>query len=225
VGVSTTLFARVQAPDGSRHTRLPLRDQGAYRYRSPVPFSVPLRPPTGTWTVTVDVRASLDVTGAHAVTFTPAPVPFRALTGTLPAAVALDVPQAFRETLIQGSQRAGARAWRYEEGEVALWWAPGPAEPFSEDVAWVLLEATHAAAREDAGATVDVSAFEERTWGERSAFHAVETWSGRAGGPAEAWVLQDDEDWLYVLRVRAVGGEEIPALMEEVAATFRFVEE
>ena len=37
-------------------------------------------------------------------------------------------------------------------------------------------------------------------------------------------VVQGDDFWLYVLRIRTVGGDAIPTLMRDVGATFAFNE-
>jgi hypothetical protein len=70
---------------------------------------------------------------------------------------------------------------------------------------------------------------EEREWQDRVAVLFHEDWPtdrpGADGGPAEALVVQGSDYWLYVLRVRTLGGEAIPPLLRQVWETFSFVEE
>ena len=46
-----------------------------------------------------------------------------------------------------------------------------------------------------------------------------------SGGTAEALVMQGPDYWLYVLRVRAIGGGDIPEVLGLIRETFVFVEE
>jgi len=153
-------------------------------------------------------------------TFQPSPIVFRELSATLPAGVTLSVPDAFRLELALGDPLAGARIWRYSDGQVSLWWAPGPSEPLVLDTALVMLEATFES--EHAPRVLDV---EEGEWDGQRAFRFTEGWPDSAGGAAEAWVIQGPAHWLYVLRVRPVGAREAPPLVREVRDTFAFVPE
>jgi hypothetical protein len=105
-------------------------------------------------------------------------------------------------------------------GEVALWWAPGPTEALYYNTALVMLEATY-----DPENTPAIVATETQEWQGRAAFLFHEQWPGYAGGPAEAWVIRDADNWLYVLRMRAVGEDAIPSLARQVGETFTFVEQ
>ena len=115
---------------------------------------------------------------------------------------------------------AGGRVWRYGGGEVSLWWAPGPVEPLLLNNAVVMLEATH-----DPSAVPQVLGVEETEWQGQTAFLFQEDWPGANGGPAEALVIQGPDHHLYVLRVRATGGEVIPSLLRQVWETFALDEE
>jgi hypothetical protein len=70
-----------------------------------------------------------------------------------------------------------------------------------------------------------VTSSEEIEWQGRTAFRFHETWPGPEGGPAEALVVQGPDYWLYVLRIRALGGDVIPDLTREVGETFAFADE
>ena len=130
----------------------------------------------------------------------------------------------------EGNQWAGMRAWRYGADEISLWWAPGPTEPLLLSNAIVMLEATH-----DPDKPPRVLAVEAANWQGRPAFLFREDWyEGRAGlegGQAQVWVVQGDDYWLYVLRMRTIrppgaaptpGPESISPLLREVGQTFRF---
>ena len=97
---------------------------------------------------------------------------------------------------------------------------PGPTEALLLNNAVVMLEATH-----DPDAPPAAEFVEETAWQGQTAFLFREQWPGREGGPAAVWVIQGPDYWLYVLRIRAVGVDPIPALMETIAATFAFDEE
>ncbi len=190
------------------------------RYVSTMPLRLSLNAPAGYWWLIVEVKTTLNVIGERVLPFKPAPIEFRVLTDTLPARAMLRVPVAFTEVITQGDQYAGGRVWQYDQGEIALWWAPGPTEALLLNNAVVMLEATH-----DPEAPPEAQLVEETAWQGRMAFRFQEQWPGSNGGPAEAWVIQDKNYWLYVLRTRAVGTETIPALIEEIAATFAFSED
>ena len=219
VRIPVGVRATVMDPAAQVYGTFDLRWQGDARYVADVPLQLPFEPLPGYWWVIVHVETGLPVTGERATFFTPLPIDFRVLTDTLPAGVTLRVPVAFDEVMARGDRRAGARAWQFGDGEVALWWAPGPTEDLLQNNAIVMLEATH-----DVENPPRVLSIEERTWQGRTAFLFKEMWPGHEGGPAEAWVIQDEDFWLYVLRVRAVGDDAIPPLLRDVGATFAFVE-
>lgn len=196
------------------------RDGDRFSAREALQF--PLVPQPGTWWLISHVKASLPVVGERAFFFEVEPVALRELSGTLPAAVTLQVPAGFEEVVAAGDLAAGGRVWAHAGGEVGLWWAPGPTEPLLVSNALVVLEATHAGDARYAPPTV--SEVIETTWQERVAFEFPETWPGPDGGPGRAWVIKGDNHWLYVLRVRAVGAPAIPPLIEEVGETFGFTE-
>jgi hypothetical protein len=201
-------------------TTFDLIRQDNWRYVAPAPFQLTLDTPAGHWWLIVHVETDLDVIGERVWAFQSAPLEFHTLTETLPAGVNLRLPLAFTEVAAQGDAYAGGRVWRYGNGEVALWWAPGPTEPLLFNNAVVMLEATH-----DPGAPPAAEFVEETTWQERTAFLFQEQWAGRQGGPAKVWIIQKADFWLYTLRIRAVGSEMIPPLLEEIATTFAFAEE
>ena len=221
-GVTTNiaLSAKIYDPASTIYTTFDLARQRSNRYVSVEPLELPLDAPVGHWWLVVHVETELDVEGERMLAFEVVPLAFHPLSETLPAGVTLRVPQAFNAVTAAGDQSAGGRVWRYEKGEIALWWAPGPTEPLLLNNAVVMLEATH-----DPDAPPKAQLVEETAWQERPAFLFQEQWPGRQGGPAETWVIQGPNYWLYVLRIRAVGVEPIPGLLQEIAATFTFVED
>jgi hypothetical protein len=225
IAVLASVRATVLDPDFAPYQDFDLVPQDGNLYVSEDLLRLPLEPASGDWWLVLDVESDLVVRGAKSKSFQPAPIPYRDLTGLLPTAANMHVPQDLTEVQVQGDLTAGGRVWRYEGGdaspygEVALWWAPGPHKPVSLDTAVVMLEATYGT---DAPT---VTATEETEFQGQTAFCFHETWPGPEGGPAEALVVQGPDYWLYVLRVRALGGSDIPRLIREVGETFAFAEE
>jgi hypothetical protein len=224
IAVSATARAAVLAPDFTPYQEFDLVAQDGNLYVSADLLRLPLEPAPGDWWLAVDVDSELEVEGERTKSFQPAPVPYRNLTDLLPPVADLHVPQDFAEVQVQGGLTAGGRVWRYEgEGlprsEVALWWAPGPHKFLSLDTAVVMLEATYGADMPT------VTATEETEFQGQTAFRFHETWPDPEGGPAEALVVQGPDYWLYVLRMRTLGGSDIPKLTREVGETFAFVAE
>ena len=200
-----------------------LAPQGGTRYAAGELLELPLEPAEGDWRLAVSVQSELRVEGERRLVFRPVAVPFRDLAGVLPAGVDLRVPQQFMERVAQGDSLAGGRVWRYEDGELALWWAPGPTEPLLLNNAIVMLEATH-----DPENPPSVRDVEEAEWQGLVAFRFHEEWPVESpegdGGRAETLVIQGPDYHLYTLRVRALGQETIPALLYQVRDTFTFAE-
>jgi hypothetical protein len=230
VRASAMISATVLDPAIATYGVFGLARQDGNRYVAQEPLRLPLEPLGGYWWLLVHVESTLEVAGDKALAFRPTPIRFRELTNALPGGVTMRVPVAFTEVITQGDQAAGGRVWRFctmalpglcrEEGEVALWWAPGPAEPLLLNTAIVMLETTH-----DPDKPPRLQDVEETLWEGQTAFLFREDWRGDQGGPAEAWVIQGPDRWLYVLRARVIGGREIPALLREVAETFRLASE
>lgn len=224
IAVSAKVHASVKDPDLRLYQDFDLIPQDGNLYVSEDLLRLPLEPPPGDWRLVIDVESELEVEGKRSKFFQPAPVLYRDLTGLLPPVAGLHVPQDFVEVQVQGDLTAGGRVWRYEDeatphGEVALWWAPGPHKFLSLNTAVVMLEATYGADMPT------VTATEETEFQGQTAFRFHEMWPDPEGGPAEALVVQGPDYWLYVLRVRALGGSDIPKLMREVGETFAFVAE
>jgi len=209
--------AKIYDPTATVYTTFDLVRQHSSRYVSTIPFQVSLDTPAGLWWLVVHVETELEVAGERMLAFETIPVEFHALTETLPAGVTLRVPLAFDEVITQGDQFAGGRVWRHGNEEIALWWAPGPTQALRRNNAVVMLEATH-----DPDAPPEAQLVEETEWQGRTAFLFQEQWPGRQGGPAEAWVIQGSNYRLYVLRIHAAGVDAMPALLQEIAATFAF---
>jgi hypothetical protein len=220
IAADATILATVQEPVGLTWwtSALPLREGN--RYSAPQPLLLPLEPPDGDWRLLIFVQSTLDVEGERELTFRPAAIPFHDLAAELPAAVDLRVPQEFLESASQGDQGAGGRTWRYEEGELGLWWAPGPVEPLLFDNALVFLETTH-----DPDAPPAVLNVEEIDWAGQTAFLFREQWPGSDGGPAEVLVIQGPDYFLYLLRIRVLGADTIPPILHQVRDTFTFLHE
>ncbi len=193
------------------------------RYVSEKPLQLPLQPMDGAWRLVIAVQANVKVTGDQVRSFEPAPLSFCVLTDTLHAGVNLSIPRTFEVTVARGSPWAGGRAWQYQGGEVALWWAPGPLEPLLLSNALVMLETTY-----KPGPAPEILDAEAAQWPNSnpdsapSAFLFHEIWPGPEGGPAEAYVIQGPDHWLYVLRMRAVGQDTIPPLIRQVGQTLTF---
>jgi len=224
VSVTATVRATLLDAGGWPHRPFDLTPREGNLYAADEMIQFPLQPPEGDWRLMVRVQSVLDVEGERMVVFRPAPIPFRDLADVLPAGVSLLVPRDFAEPVAQGDPAAGGRVWRYGNGEIALWWAPGPVEPLLLNNAVVMLEATHDP--EGPPGAIDV---EETVWQGQTAFLFHEDWPedlpGAKGGPAEALVVQGPDYHLYVLRMRALGRKTIPPLLRQVWETFTFAEE
>jgi hypothetical protein len=220
VSVTATVRASVVGPGDQPRWSFDLAPREGNRYVAKEPLQFPLEPPRGSWLLLVYVQSTLDVAGARHLLFRPDPIHFRDLTDVLPAGVDIHVPQDFVEAVVAGDQWAGGRAWRFDDAEIALWWAPGPAEPLLLNNAVVMLEATH-----DPDEPPNVLDVEETEWQGQTAFLFHEDWPGADDSPAEALVIQSPDRWLYVLRVRAMDDKDIPLLLRQVRETFTFVEE
>lgn len=219
VGATAMVNAVVLDPEGTRYWLSDLTPQGGNLYAGEEPLHLPLDPPEGDWQLSVGIRSTLDVEGEQVLVFQPAPIHFHDLADDLPAGVDVRVPQDLAEVSAYGDQWAGGRVWRYGDGELSLWWAPGPIEPLLLNNAIVMLETTH-----DPDAPPRELDVEEMEWGGHTAFLFLEEWAGSESSPAKALVVQGPDYWLYVLRVRALGGEEIPLLLRQVWETFTFAE-
>jgi hypothetical protein len=220
ISVTATVRAAVVDPVGTLFRDFEMAPQEGNLYAAEEPLQLPLEPIEGHWRLAVFVQAELDVEGERELLFRPTPIRFRDLTDVLPIGADLHVPRAFSEIVSQGDQVAGGRAWRYRDGEIALWWAPGPVEPLLLNNAVVMLEATH-----DPDAPPTVLKVEEVEWREQTAFLFHERWPGEEGGVAEALVTQGPDYHLYVLRTRAIGEETIPLILHQVGETFSLIVE
>ena len=224
VAAEATVTAIVLDPSWHVWALFHLWPQGGNRYGAEEPLRLPLEPMEGDWRLAVSVKSELRVVGERRVVFRPAPIQFRDLAEALPARASVRVPHDFFERLAQGDPQAGGRAWRYEDGELALWWAPGPLNPLLFNTAVVMLDATH-----DVERPPQVMGVEEIEWQGQTAFLFQENWPedeyGTPAGPAEAMVIQGPDYHLYVLRLRALGTETIPPLLRQVGQTFSFSEE
>ncbi|MBN1248865.1 MAG: hypothetical protein JXC32_14485 [Anaerolineae bacterium] len=222
VSAGARLSATVMDPAAAVYAIFELSEREGDRYRSPEVLQLPLEPLGGYWWLIVHAETQLPVEGMPARFFEVAPVTYRSLTGTLPSGVNLRVPVDFLEVVAVGDQTAGGRAWQYGEGEVALWWAPGPAEALLLNSAVVALEATYTSDERFSAFPQPVEVV-ETAWQGHPAFQFPEQWPGPEGGPALAWVIQDPSAWLYILRVRAVGTDSVPELHRQIAETFSIV--
>ncbi len=220
-GVSVTATVRTTVVDsaGQLYQLFDLTPQEGDLYAAEEPLQLPLETLEGNWRMIVHLRSVLQVEGKRTLAFQPTPILFRDLTDDLPAGADVRVPWDFEEVASEGDQVAGARVWRYGDGEVALWWAPGPVETLLLNNAVVMLETTY-----EPGAMVEVLDVEETEWAGQTTFLFHESWPGADGGPSEALVVQGPDYRLYVLRLRATSSEAIPPLLRQVRETFAFTE-
>jgi hypothetical protein len=216
VAVTATVEATVLGPGGQPRWRMALSPKGGNLYAADEPLQLPLEPPEGRWLVVVYVESALPVIGEQHITFQPTLL-FHDLGDAVPAQVRLRVPQDFAGVVTGGDEWAGVRVWQYGNSQLGLWWAPGPVEPLLLNNAITMLEATYGSL--GAATVLDV---EEAEWQGQRAFLFREQWSGTEGGPAETMVVQGPDYWLYALRLRAIGGEAIPAVLYLIRDTFTF---
>lgn len=208
-----TVFARVVDPGQHVWWEAAMAPTGGGTYSAVSPLYLPLDPPPGDWRLTVFVYTDVPVNGARTILFQPRRPPLWALGENVPAGMVLHVPQAFANTASEGDAVAGRRIWSGRDGEVGLWWAPGPAEPFNQDVAQMLVDATY-----PEGVAVEVQRVEALEWAGRPAFRFFERWSE---GEGEALAVQGANRWLYVLRVRALDRQPLAPLLRDIQASFR----
>jgi hypothetical protein len=217
------ISATVMDPEAKVYATFELAAADGERYQSAELLQLPLEPLPGYWWLILHVESRLPVVGKPAVFFEAASVAYRDLTGVLPEAVTLKVPQGFEVAAAQGDPWAGGRIWAHHDGEVSLWWAPGPTEALLLNNAIAMVEATYAA-DERYQSWPTVSEVVETTWQGRPAFQFPEHWPEPDGGEGQAWVIQGDDFWLYVLRVRTRNAAPPPSLHMQVARTFAFKE-
>jgi hypothetical protein len=221
--IEAQIRATVMDPKNEVYATFELTEREGDLYRSPDLLRLPFDALPGAWWFFVHVSAPVPVVGDAALFFHIAPIVYRDLSDVLPPGVTIEVPVDFTEVVAQGDLWAGGRVWQYGDGEVALWWVPGPVEDFLVSNALVVLEATY-----DAHGRLDAlpSPLEALPveWQGRPGFEFPEVWPVPDGGHGRAWVIQGSDYWLYVLRVRAVGTPAISTFHEEIAKTFAFVE-
>jgi hypothetical protein len=206
-------------PEMMHHDEFQLLPRDGNLYAADEMLQLPLEPAQGDWRLVVDVESDLDVRGEQIRVFQPLPTKFRAMTGILPTGIDMLMPEDFVEMTSLGDRIAGGRVWRHSGGEVAIWWAPGPIKPLLLNNAVVMAEAAYGV---DSPA---VTSTEEITWQGQTGFLFHEEWAGEGGGPGKTLVVQGPDYWLYIVRVRATGGEVIPPLLDQVWGTFAFVAE
>lgn len=218
ISVTTSVYASMLDPQGQTYWQGLLAAGADDLHTSAEAVHLPLEPAPGDWRLLVALHAPLPAVGEQTLAFRPVPVAFHDLEGRLTPGIDIRVPWDFAHITGQGDEWAGAQAWQYGDGMLELWWAPGPAEPLLWNSALAMLESTH-----DPGTEIEIQSDEEMTWEEQPAFLFREMWQhDDVSSPAEALVVQGPDDWLYVLRVRALAGEEIPPLMRQVRDTFVF---
>jgi hypothetical protein len=207
------LTAQVFDPSGRIWWMDDLHSMGDGTYHTDQAIHLPLQPPPGEWTLRLAVVSTASVTGTRTIRFVPEPVRLRDLRMEVREGITLPVPRAFVTLHAEGDKVAGARIWQGDQGEVGLWWVPGPVKPLNGDTARVLLEATWPGDVE-----VDVTGVEPVEWQGLPGFRFSERWPQ---GPAETLILQGEDYWLYALRIRALGGPLIPPLLWDIQAGFR----
>ncbi len=222
--------AVVLDPEGQIRRIADLYPLGNYQYAAEQPLLLALEPLAGDWRVIVTAASAQGARGRAEVVFQPMQLDARDLGDGLPAGVTLHIPRALFEVETHGDAWAGARVWRYNEGEISLWWAPGPIQVLQPDTAEIMLIATHPS---DQRPTVTASM--ATTWQGRPAYLFREQWGGATGSSwrgssatttdshaGEAWVMQAPNYQLFVLRIRGLQGD-IPPVLRALADTFSLV--
>ncbi|MCS7178233.1 MAG: hypothetical protein RML46_03615 [Anaerolineae bacterium] len=205
------VWAQVFPPDAQEpFWESPLEPIGNGKYVSSRPLHLPLKSIPGEWRLLIDVHTAAAVEGNRRFPFRQEPIPFWDLNGQVPEEVTLLVPQEFLLTRQEGDRVAGVRIWRRGEERVELWWAPGPAEPLTQDTAQMLVEATFPVM-----GTVEILSAEAVIRGKRPGFRFQEQWPE---GPAEALVVQGSSRYLYLLRVGVSGRPALTHLLQEIQA-------
>jgi hypothetical protein len=139
----------------------------------------------------------------------------------LPDGATIQVPEAFETVIATGDPKAGGRIWNHAGWELGLWWTPGPAEDLTPTTARMVVVASHANSPR-IFSPAEISAPEPIPWQEQSAYRFEERWRD-VTEVGTVWVIQDDRDWLYVLRLRPTEDRSIPVLLEAAAETLSFV--
>jgi hypothetical protein len=221
VEATSALTAVVRHSQAGLIYEAPLEPAGNDLYRAADPLRLPLTPPVGTYRLIILLDSAIGAVGDRVLYFQPDPIPFHELApgaqDGVHEGVVLAIPLAWDEVVAEGGPWAGSRTWRYRDGEASLWWAPGPTEPLLVSNAIAVLEATY-----DPERPLQVVSVTETEWEGETAFLFRERLPGIEGGPAEALVVQGPDYWLYVLRIRAMGGSTIPRLLALVRDTFSF---
>jgi len=226
VGAQVVISATVLQPDGERYAVFELAPDSASGGSNPAhyvaaePLRLPLMPASGTWWLVAHVEAPYPLVGFRVRPFTVETPSFRDLDGVLPEGVTIQVPEAFETLVATGGPQAGGRVWAYGGGELGLWWTPGPAEALTLTTARMMVDASHAT-NARIGLPPEVAASESLPWQEQPAYRFEERW-GAAPPVGVVWVIQDDQDWLYVLRLRPAEDGRVPKLLEATAGTLSF---
>lgn len=226
VDAQLAVSATVLQPNGERYAVFELAPDSASggsnpaHYVAPEPLRLPLMPASGTWWLVAHVEVPYPLVGFRVRTFIAETPSFRDLAGVLPDGVRIQVPEAFETRIATGGPQAGGRVWGYEGGELGLWWTPGPAEALTLTTARMMVEASRAA-NAPTGLPPEVAASESLTWQAQPAYRFEERWED-ASSVGVVWVIQDDQDWLYVLRLRPAEDGWMPGLLEATADTLSF---
>jgi hypothetical protein len=226
VDAQLTVTATVLQPTGERYAVFDLRPEpdglrsNSPHYVATEPLQLPLMPVSGTWWLVVHVETPYSLTGSRVRYFTVTSPSFRNLTDVLPAQVTIQVPEAFESAVAIGDRQAGGRVWTHAGGALELWWTPGPAEDLTLTTAQMAVGATHIT-NPRILSVPEIASSEATTWQTSPAYRFEERWED-ALSVGTAWVIQDDEDWLYVLRLRPPKDGDMPHLLASVAETLTF---
>ena len=217
VAAEVRIEVSVMDPAAETYGVFHLNNRDGSRFYSDESLQLPLDPLGGYWFVIADIDTPLEVEGLPVKFFIPEQIHFRPIDDILPPRVRLRIPIAFSDISSQGDLFAGSRTWKHKDGQIGLWWAPGPTENLLLSNAVTMLEATFPA--DNPPVIADVA---ETEWYGRMTFVVNLVWPD--GEPGVAWIVQDTDYWLYVLEIHALQGGKIPTLIEEVASTFRFTD-
>ncbi len=214
--------ARVQAwvvnPDVTQRWEFSMQPLGDGIFVAEEPLQLPLQSPPGDWLLRIFVFTDAAVSGDSMLRFRPEPIPLWELEGLVRPGVTLVLPQFFAGQQTVGDEVSGGWLWSDGDGQLSLWWVPGPAEPLTEDTAQMLAEASRPEQMTATAVPVTVEGVQSLEWNGLPAVAFAERWPE---GPAQALVVQGTDRWLYLLRIRALAGDEISPMLHEIQATFR----
>ncbi len=216
--VTASITAAILDPEGNVYQQLRLYSIAPtddIHYAPEESFQLPLTASAGPWQLILGIQTPYSITGPLQRTFHPTALTFQNLSGTIRTGALISVPQAFKMTAIEGGLRSGKVTWQYQDQQLELWWLPGASEPLTYNQAVMALETTH-----DPAADPTLLDFTEATWKELRAYQIHERWVAPQRSEAETWIIQGEDHWYYILRLRNLKGTALPTLLKMIGETF-----